>query len=128
MLFAVVLIFEIVDCKLENVANEGVVVFKVTFRPAELACIAGELDRVVEISIRDGDALLRLLTDGECFVIGEPTEDGEFRRLEVVDGEFRIPGELVTEGDFLIAGDGDALIAGELTRPGKQCLTESEPD
>lgn len=27
-----------------------------------------------------------------------------------------------------IEGDGDALIAGELTRLGRQCLTESEPD
>lgn len=42
-----------------------------------------------------------------------------------------MPGELmVTEGEDLIAAweEGDARMAGELTRLGRQCLTDSEPD
>lgn len=49
------------------------------------------------------------------------------------DGEcLRMPGELiVTDGEFRIMPewlDGDERIAGELTRLGRQCFTESEPD
>lgn len=69
-------------------------------------------------------------------------EEGEFR---IADVEVVIEGEDLSitcevDGDDLIAvpadgdalmiscADGDALIAGELTRLGRQCLTESEPD
>lgn len=105
MLPAVVLMLEIVDCKLERVANDGVVVLSVTLRPAELACIAGELDRAADMWITEGEVRLRLDMDGECFVTGELTlaVDGEFLKLDVADGEFRIPVALVTDGDFLIA-------------------------
>lgn len=91
MLLAVVFMFEIVDCKPVSVENAGVV-FKVTAKPAEDACIAGELDRDVVVGINDGDARLKLVTDGELFGPGEltVTEDGELCRPEVVEGEFRI--------------------------------------
>lgn len=89
--------------------KEGAVVAIVTANPALLACIAGELDRVVKTL---GEALLKLVTEGEL----------------------RGPGELIViEEDELVivvitVGDGEALMAGELTRLGRQCLTESEPD
>lgn len=72
----------IVDCKPVRVVKAGVVVAKVTANPAEVACIAGELEREVVVGMRgDGDALLKLVTDGECR--GPP---GEFM-LVVDDGE-----------------------------------------
>lgn len=107
-------ILDIVDCNPDNPENAGDVVDIVTAKPALLACIAGELDlAVVKI---EGEALLKLVTDGEFLGPGElmVIEDGELWRLLLV--------VIATEGD------GDALIAGELTRLGRQCLTESEPD
>lgn len=98
---------EIVDCSPERAENAGAVVAIVTASPAELACIAGELDRVVAST--EGEARLRLVTEGE----------------------FRGPGELmaIEDGELLATeGEGEARIAGELTRLGRQCLTESEPD
>lgn len=114
MLLVVVFILEIVDCNPDRLENAGDVVAIVTANPALLACIAGELDLVVAIT--DGDALLKLVTDGEFLGPGElmVIEDGELWRLLLV--------VITTEGD------GDARIAGELTRLGRQCLTESEPD
>lgn len=44
---------------------------------------------------------------------------------------WRIPGEeILTAGDDLRVNweEGDALMAGELTRLGRQCLTDSAPD
>ncbi|RZC40856.1 hypothetical protein BDFB_000355 [Asbolus verrucosus] len=124
MLLAVVLIFEIVLCKLVSVEKLGVVVPRVTFSPAEVACIAGELDLDTLPPKTDGEARLKLETDGEFLGPDELTD--------VVDGEFRTPGELiVTDGELLIITDwvdGEARMAGELTRLGRQCLTESEPD
>lgn len=124
---------EIVDCKPLKEVKVGVVVFKVTARPAEEPCIAGELD--LDVAKIDGDALLKLLTDGEFFGPGEATvaEEGEPWKLTVVDGEFLTPDELiVVDGEFRIEaleGEGDALIAGDDNpRLGRQCLTESEPD
>lgn len=109
-----VFILEIVDCNPDRLENAGDVVAIVTAKPALLACIAGELDLAVVIT--DGEALLRLVTEGEFLGPGElmVIEDGELWRLLLV--------VITTEGD------GDALIAGELTRLGRQCLTESEPD
>lgn len=81
--------------------------------------MAGELDR----ERIEGEARLRLDTEGELRGPGDATE--------VVDGELRIPGELmVTEGEErrIVWVDGEARMAGELTRLGRQCLTESEPD
>lgn len=114
MLVVVVFILEIVDCNPDRLENAGDVVAIVTAKPALLACIAGELDLVV--AIIDGDALLKLVTDGEFLGPGElmVIEDGELWRLLLV--------VITTDGD------GDARIAGELTRLGRQCLTESEPD
>lgn len=131
MLFAVVFILEIVDCKPVSVENAGVV-FNVTARPAEEAIMAGELDLDVEVGINDGDARLRLVTDGELFGPGEftVTDEGELCRPEAVDGEFRITpvSVMVVDGELRRLEDGDARIAGELTRLGRQCFTESDPD
>lgn len=114
---------EIELCKLVKVEKLGVVIPNVTFNPAEVACIAGELDLETLLPRIEGDALLKLDTDGEFLGPGEWTD--------VVDGEFLTPGEeMVTEGLVLIIVwvDGDARMVGELTRLGRQCLTESEPD
>lgn len=49
----------------------------------------------------------------------------------VVEGEWRKPGDpMVTEGEErnIAWAEGEARMAGELTRLGRQCLTESEPD
>lgn len=96
----------------------------VTLRPAEVACIAGELDLDTLPPRIDGDARLKLDTEGEFLGPGELTD--------VDDGEFLMPGELmVTEGELriiMVWVDGEARMAGELTRLGRQCLTESEPD
>lgn len=123
-MLAVVLIFEMVLCRLLRVEKLGVVVPNVTLSPADVDCMAGELDRDTPPPRIDGDARLRLDTDGELRGPGEFTD--------VVDGEFRTPGELmVTDGELRIIMvwlDGEARMAGELTRLGRQCLTESEPD
>lgn len=100
----------------------------VTAIPAELACIAGELDLDARI---EGDALLRLLTEGEFLGPGEliVAEDGELCRPAVAEGEFLTPGELiVTDGEWRIPAEGEERIAGDVTRLGRQCLTESDPD
>lgn len=67
-----------VDCNPVRVVKAGVVVAKVTASPADVACIAGELERDVVVDIRDGEALLRLVTDGEC--LGGPP--GEFMLVD----------------------------------------------
>lgn len=95
--------------KVDKVENEGVVLPKVTFRPAELACMAGELDLDTE-----GDALLRLVIEGEFLGPGEPPE-----AAVVMEGECRMPGEPT---------EGERMAAWALGRPGRQCLTDSEPD
>lgn len=113
---------EIVLCKLDKVEKLGVVLPNVTFNPAEVDCIAGELDldKFPAASI-DGEALVRLEIDGEFLAPGELT-------TEVVDGEFRMLD--VTEGELLIVVGvwPDEEMAGDTTRLGRQCLTESEPD
>lgn len=83
--------FVIVDCNPVSVEKAGVV-FNVTARPADDACIAGELDLDVVVGINDGDARLKLVTDGELFGPGEltVTDDGELCKTELVEGEFRI--------------------------------------
>lgn len=96
------MLLAVVDWSPDKLEKVGVVVAIVTASPALLACMAGELDRVVLKTL--GEALLRLVTEGEFLGPGE---------LMVVD---------TTEGD------GEARMAGELTRLGRQCLTESEPD
>lgn len=90
---------EIVDCNPVRAVNVGVVVDRVTARPADEACIAGELERDVVTGMRgDGDALaLRLATDGECRGGGPAGDidpifvDGEGEELcaetPAVDGE-----------------------------------------
>lgn len=128
-----VLIFEIVDCNPLKVVKPGVEVFKVTAKPADEPCIAGELDLDVDMSIIEGEALLKLVTEGEFLGPREVIEaaDVELWRPPVADGEFLTPvmlAALAADGEFLMA-DGDARkVAGDETRPGRQCLTESEPD
>lgn len=131
MLLLVVVPLVIIDCSPVKEVNEGVEVFKVTANPAEEPCIAGELDLDVDATISEGDALLKLVTDGEFLGPGEVmlTDDDEPWKAVVIDGEFLTPGELiVADGELRIPAEGEALIAGEETRLGRQCLTESEPD
>lgn len=103
------------DWSPDKLENAGEVVAIVTAKPALLACIAGELDLDVAAKI-DGDALLKLVMEGEFLGPGElmVIEDEELCNVLVV--------VITTDGD------GDALIAGDVTRLGRQCLTESEPD
>lgn len=123
---------DIADCILVKVVKDGVAVFKVTLSPADVACMAGELHLVEEV-IKDGEALERLVIEGECLGPGElmVAEDGEVRIkvVEDTEGEFRIiPCALAVEGDLRRAEDGEARRAGELMRLGRKCLTESDPD
>lgn len=68
--------------------------------------VVGELRIKDDVFVIDGeDRIITWEVDGED-------------RIEVADGEARI----------ISWADGEALIAGELTRLGRQCLTESEPD
>lgn len=137
--------FEIVDCNPVRVVKAGVVVARVTANPADVACIAGELEREAFDCIKgDGEALLwRLVTDGECPMMeagpilanGDGEElwlttpaAGEAGVVVTMEGEWRM---LTTDGEVRIpaAGDGEARTAGEPTRlGGRQCFTESEPD
>lgn len=131
MLLAVVLILEIVDCSPVRVVNAVEVLPIVTAKPAELACIAGELDLDTLVANIDGEALLKLVIEGELLGPGEfiVAADGELWRPDVAEGELLMPGELiVTEGEWRMVEDGDARTAGEPTRLGRQCLTESDPD
>ena len=123
------------DCRPERVLpKEGAVVAKVTARPADVACIAGELARAAEDTgrTRDGEVLLRLETEGEFLgpLPGELTEavaDGDCEpcRLPppVIDGELRMPA-----GDPTLLRAGDLRTTGDPTRLGRQCLMVSEPD
>lgn len=123
--------FEVVVCNPVRVVNAADVPPMVTAKPAELACMAGELDLDTPIAVTAGDALPKLEIDGELLGPGElmVTNDGELWKPEVADGELRTPGELmVTEGDCRMPDDGEARTAGEPTRLGRQCLTESDPD
>lgn len=123
MLLAVVFILEIVDCNPLSDVKGGAEVFRVTARPADEACMAGEL--LLEVWRMDGLALLRLVTEGEFLGPGElVVEDGELWRLAVTEGEVLIG---AGDGDERCC-DGDALMAGDETLLGRQCLTESDPD
>lgn len=125
---------DIADCILVRVVNDGVAAFRVTLSPADVACMAGELHLVEDVTdIRDGEALDRLVMEGECLGPGElmVAEDGEVRTrvVEDTEGEFRIiPCVLAAEGDLRRAEEGEARRAGELIRLGRKCLTESDPD
>lgn len=131
-MLAVVLMLDIVDCSPVNeLKPDDWVVPMVTANPAELACIAGELDLDTPEAKIEGEALLRLVTEGEFLGPGElmVAEDEEWWRPAVADGEFLMPGELiVTDGEWRIPAEGEERMAGEVTRLGRQCLTESEPD
>lgn len=78
MLLAVVFMLEIVDWRPVKVEKAGVVL-RVTASPAEEACIAGELALDALVGIREGDARLRLVIDGDVFGPGEfiVAEEGE---------------------------------------------------
>lgn len=80
---------EMVVCKLDRVVNAGAGVPKVTASPAELACMAGELDLLEVVAA----ALEMLVMDGECRAPGE--------LIEAAEEELRMPGELIVAEGLL---------------------------
>lgn len=102
----------------------GVFVFSVIAMPAELACIAGELQRLVLPPPRAGEARLGVVR-GEARL--GVANDGEARLRLVMEGDGRAPaGEFIRPAAL---GVGECRIAGEFTLlDGRQCFTESEPD
>lgn len=76
------------DCTpVRVVAKDGVVEPIVTLSPAELACMAGELDLATWL-INEGEARLKLLIDGEFLGPGKPIAE-----LAVTEGLCLKPGE-----------------------------------
>lgn len=98
--------------------------FKVTARPAELACMAGEELRLGVPPPRAGDARLGVVS-GDAR-LGVAMMEGDARLRLVMEGEGRAPA-----GEFIMPplGVGEWRIAGEFTLlDGRQCFTESDPD
>lgn len=120
-------ILEIVFCSPDSDENDGDGPPRVTFSPAELACIAGELDLVTWLRTF-GETLLILVIEGEFL---GPLAGDAIDEAKVLEGEWRRPGDpIVTEDEDrnIVWVEGEARMPGELTRLGRQCLTESEPD